>query len=222
MFDAISHRYDLLNRLLSARVDVYWRKVAFRKISGYLPKEILDIATGTGDFAIEAAKFFPHAHIQGVDLSKGMLQMAQKKISKKSFSDRIRIQQADAEHLPFQDQSFDTITVAFGVRNFESPQKGLQEMYRVLKPKGVLLIIEFSRPNAYFLRKIFHIYFHYLLPIIGKWFSGHATAYKYLPRSVDAFPEGEEFMKLLRTVSFKNVLCQRVSLGITSIYLATK
>ena len=222
MFDSISSRYDLLNRLLSARVDVSWRKKALGVLTPFFPTRVLDVATGTGDLALQAASTFPKAHISGIDISKGMLKEAHKKVDRVGLKARISLQEADAEALPFVDHYFDTAMIAFGIRNFENPTQALSEIYRVLRPGGQLLILEFSTPRIACLGALFRLYFHYILPFIGRFLSGHRSAYSYLPRSVAQFPEGHQFINLLREASYTSITCKRLSLGIASIYFAQK
>lgn len=222
MFDAISLRYDVLNRLLSARLDLRWRRQALRMLLPYAPQRILDVATGTADFALEAAAKLPQSHICGVDISEGMLSIGRKKVQKAGLKTRITLKNADAEALPFAENDFDAAIVAFGVRNFENPAQGLSELYRVLQPGATLLVLEFSTPRFLLLRTVFRFYFHYILPLIGRWLSGQGAAYTYLPRSVAHFPEGNNFIALLKSASFTKVIWKKLSLGIASVYMAQK
>ena len=222
MFDAISGRYDFLNRLLSARTDLLWRKKALQMLLPKAPTRILDVATGTADFALQAAKLLPKSEIHGVDISKGMLKEGEKKVKAAGLEDRILLQEADAEQLPFEDQYFDAAMISFGIRNFENPTRGLMELWRVLRPGGSLLILEFSKPHLIGFASLFRLYFYHILPRIGRLISREAVAYSYLSRSVAQFPEGNEFINLLRASSYTSIICKRISLGIASIYLAEK
>jgi demethylmenaquinone methyltransferase/2-methoxy-6-polyprenyl-1,4-benzoquinol methylase len=221
MFDNISHRYDFLNHFLSFGIDKIWRKKAIKIIGRYNPKLILDIATGTGDFAIEALKLNPEKVI-GIDISNGMLDKGREKMIKKGFEDKITLQNGDSENLPFDDNSFDAITVGFGVRNFENLEKGLAEMYRVLNFGGVSAVLEFSKPKNFPIKQSYMIYSKYIMPKVGKTISKDASAYAYLPESIEAFPEGKEFLDIYESVGFKNVSKVKVSGGIATIYIAEK
>lgn len=222
MFDAISGRYDFLNRLLSARADLFWRKKALQMLLPKAPTRILDVATGTADFALQAAELLPKAEIHGIDISKGMLKEGAKKVKAAGLEDRILLQEADAEQLPFADQHFDAVMISFGIRNFENPTRGLMELWRVLRPGGSLLILEFSKPHIIGFAFLFRLYFYHILPRIGRLISREAVAYSYLPQSVAQFPEGNEFINLLRAASYTSIICKRISLGIASIYFAEK
>ena len=219
MFDNIAHRYDFLNRFLSLGIDKGWRKKAIKMLEAYQPKRILDVATGTADFAIATLEINPEEVI-GVDISEGMLDVGRKKITEKGITN-IRLESGDSENLQFEDASFDAVIVAFGVRNFENLEKGLAEINRVLRPGGVAMILEFSKPKGLF-GVIFSIYNKTLLPLWGKLFSGDNAAYKYLPESVAAFPEGDEFKQIMTSVKYKNVTDRRLTFGICSIYTGLK
>ncbi len=221
MFNNISRKYDLLNHLLSMGIDVYWRKKAIRQLHELKPKRILDIATGTGDFAIEALKLNPDKII-GVDISEGMLEQGRAKIKKKKLEDKIELQQGDSENLSFDDNKFDAIIVAFGVRNFEDLNRGLGNMFRVLKKGGKVVILEFSRPRGFPFKQLYNFYFKAILPNIGKLISKDDSAYRYLPESVQAFPEGKTFIKILEKAGFKETKCISLSFGICSIYTGSK
>ncbi len=221
MFDNISQHYDFLNHLLSLGIDRGWRKKMVRLIFKIQPKKILDIATGTAALAIALAKTHPD-EIIGVDISEGMLSVGRKKIREKGLSSVIVLKQADSENLPFKDESFDAVTVAFGVRNFENLQKGLAEIYRVLKRNGKLLVLEFSQPTAFPFKQLYCFYFRSILPRLGRVISGHSSAYTYLPESVNAFPFGKKFTNLLIKTNFINTRLERVTFGIATIYKATK
>ena len=222
MFNNISHNYDLLNRILSGGIDIYWRKKAIGFLKADQPKFMLDIATGTGDFALEALKKLHPDKIIGVDISEGMLAMGKEKIAKLGLSNKIMLQVADSEKLPFENNTFDAITVSFGVRNFENLEKGLSDMFRVLKPNGKVVILEFSQPENHMFAKIYNFYSKHILPAIGKLISQDDAAYTYLPESVKAFPYGIEFLQILERVGFKQTLCVPLTFGISSIYVGTK
>lgn len=221
MFDNISHRYDFLNHFLSLGIDKGWRKKAIRILAPSNPKLMLDVATGTGDFAIQALKLNPE-RIIGVDISEGMLEMGRKKMLAKGMSAVIEMVQADSENLPFEENKFDAVTVAFGVRNFENLAKGLGEIIRVMKPGALLVILEFSRPRRFPFKQVYNFYFKTILPKLGSWISRDKSAYTYLPESVEAFPDGDAFMTILKEVGFKNVSCELLTFGISSIYIAQK
>ena len=220
MFDNIASSYDFLNHTLSLGMDNIWRKIAIKKLSNN-PYKILDIATGTGDFAISAAKY-TNAEIIGIDISQGMLDVGVKKITKKGLTDRIKLQLADSENLPFQNNSYDAITAGFGVRNFEDLNKGLSEMYRTLKSGGIVAILEPSEPTYFPLKQFYKLYFHYILPFIGGIISKDKNAYTYLPNSVSAFPSGNDFLTELVKVGFKESKHIPLTFGIVSLYVAIK
>lgn len=219
MFDNIAHRYDFLNRFLSLGIDKGWRKKAIKMLAAHQPKRILDVATGTADFAIATLEINPEEVI-GVDISEGMLDVGRKKLTEKGITN-IRLESGDSENLQFADATFDAVIVAFGVRNFENLEKGLAEINRVLRPGGVAMILEFSKPKGLF-GVIFSIYNKTLLPLWGKLFSGDNAAYKYLPESVAAFPEGDEFKQIMTSVKYNNVTDRRLTFGICSIYTGLK
>ena len=221
MFNNISKHYDLLNHVLSLGIDVIWRKKAIKMLQKDQPKLILDIATGTGDFAIEALALHPDKVI-GVDISEGMLEEGKKKIKKKKLDHLIELQLGDSEKLLFPENNFDAVIVSFGVRNFENLEKGLSDMYRVLKPGGKAVIVEFSQPEKFPLKQGYNFYFRYILPQIGKLVSKDNAAYTYLPESVQAFPYGNEFLGILERVGFKNTKCRSLTFGISSIYVGEK
>lgn len=221
MFDSISNRYDLLNHLLSANIDKVWRRNVIKRIKKYQPKTILDIATGTGDFAIAATKI-DVAKVIGIDISEGMLKVGRKKIEKRKLSDRIELIKADSENLPFDDNSFDAAMVGFGVRNFENLEKGLSEVLRVLKPGGVFFILEFSKPEKTPFKQVYHIYFNRILPFIGRIISKDKNAYDYLPESVNEFPYGESFLDILANVGLIKNTFYSQTFGIATIYESYK
>ncbi|MEP2773439.1 MAG: bifunctional demethylmenaquinone methyltransferase/2-methoxy-6-polyprenyl-1,4-benzoquinol methylase UbiE [Fulvivirga sp.] len=221
MFNNISGKYDFLNHFLSLGIDILWRKKAIRLLKKDQPKLILDIATGTGDFAIEALALNPDKVI-GVDISEGMLEMGRKKMKKKGLDNKIELQLGDSEGLLFDDNKFDAIIVSFGVRNFENLEKGLGDMLRVLKKGGKVVILEFSRPAKFPFKQIYNFYFRSILPKIGKLISKDSAAYTYLPESVNAFPDGQNFLDVLEKVGFKNTECKPLTFGISSIYTGVK
>jgi demethylmenaquinone methyltransferase / 2-methoxy-6-polyprenyl-1,4-benzoquinol methylase len=220
MFDAIAPRYDFLNRFMSMGIDITWRKKVVKRLKHLQNAQILDIATGTADLAIMMASLKPQK-VTGVDISKLMLQVGDKKIAEKNLQNIISLQQADGENLPFADNTFDAATVAFGVRNFQDLDKGLHEIYRVMKPGGTFIILEFSKVKKFPIKQLYGFYFRYITPIIGKLLSTK-QAYAYLPESVAAFPEGTEMISILQNIGFKNNTCTPVSFGIASIYQASK
>lgn len=222
MFDKIAPYYDFLNRFLSLRIDTIWRKQAIDRLKSANPQVILDVATGTADMAIEMTKRLSPKAIMGLDISKEMLKVGEQKITKKGLKNIITLMHGDSENLPFPDNSFDAITVAYGVRNFENLEKGLREMNRVLKPGGTVIILEFSKPTAFPFKQAFNGYFKYILPQIGRITSKDPHAYKYLYESVQAFPDGQAFIEVLEKTGYKNNQCKRLSLGICSIYQAEK
>jgi len=221
MFDNIAHRYDFLNHLLSFGVDITWRKRAIREISAINPKIILDMATGTGDFAFEALSLAPDKII-GVDLSQNMLDIGIEKAKKRPSSVNIDFIKGDSEKLDFESDSFDAITVGFGVRNFQNLDGGLSELARVLKSGGMIAILEPSFPSHPLLRFVFGIHFRYITPIIGKLFSKDASAYSYLPDSVSAFPQGSNFCQILEKAGFSNTKHLPLTFGMCALYLARK
>ena len=222
MFDNIAPYYDFLNRFLSLGIDTIWRKKAIQQIRQDKPQVILDIATGTADVAIEMAKSLDAEKITGLDLSNEMLEIGRKKVKKRNLQTVIELIQGDSENLPFEDNTFDAITVAFGVRNFENLEAGLSEMQRVLKPDGKLVVLEFSRPTLFPFKQLFNLYFKYILPQIGRLTSKDPKAYKYLYESVQAFPDGDNFLKILEKTGFNSNQCIPLTLGICSIYTGQK
>jgi demethylmenaquinone methyltransferase / 2-methoxy-6-polyprenyl-1,4-benzoquinol methylase len=221
MFDNISPKYDFLNHFLSLGIDILWRKKAIKMLQHIQPQYLLDVATGTGDFAIEALKLHPEKVI-GVDISEGMLAVGKEKIQKKNLQDKITLQKGDSENLDFQDNYFDIVIVSFGVRNFENLEKGLANIYRVLKPQGTLLVLEFSKPQAFPFKQMYNLYFKNILPLVGKMISKDKSAYTYLPESVQAFPDGQRFMEVLNKIGFKEAICKSLTFGISSIYTGKK
>ena len=221
MFDNIAHRYDFLNHLMSLGIDKWWRRTAVNIVKKHNPKTVLDIATGTADFAIANNRAQPDKII-GVDIAEQMLAIGRVKIKEKGLDHKITLQRGDSENLPFEDNSFDAITVGFGVRNFENLEKGLKEMHRVLTAEGLVVVLEFSKPKVFPVKQLFYFYFHYVCPLIGKWFSKDSRAYTYLPESVDSFPEGNDFVVKLKEAGFQNIQCKPLTFGIASIYTGYK
>lgn len=221
MFDNIAADYDFLNHFLSLGIDILWRRKAIRKLRPYQPKVILDVATGTGDFAIESLKLNPE-RIVGVDISSQMIAVGNEKLKNKKLHPRVQLQLGDSENLPFEDHTFDAVTVAFGVRNFENLKRGLTEMLRVLKPGGKIAIIEFSQPTGTPFKQLYKLYFRHILPQLGKMVSKDSRAYTYLPESVDAFPYGRAFLDIMEDAGYTNVSVVSLTQGIASLYLASK
>ena len=221
MFDTISKNYDGLNRVISFGADVKWRKKVVAILTEKQPKTILDIATGTGDLAINLVKTGAEK-IVGLDISPGMLEVGKKKIAERNLGQTIEMIVGDSENLPFDDNSFDAITVAFGVRNFENLEKGLLEIHRVLKPMGTFVVLETSVPTKMFYKQGYHFYTKHVLPIIGKLFSKDQSAYSYLSKSAAVFPYGENFNNILNKIGFIGIENKPQTLGVASIYVATK
>ncbi len=221
MFNNIAFRYDFLNHFLSVGIDHYWRKVAINQLKTVNPQMILDVATGTGDLAIAAMKLKPR-QIVGIDISEGMLNIGREKMKKKGLDQVISLQSGDSEHIEFPDNTFDGITAGFGVRNFENLEKGLKEMYRVLKPGGKTVILEFSKPVNFPVKQLYSFYFRYILPGIGKLVSKSDSAYTYLPDSVQSFPQGTAMTEIMQKAGFKNPKHKPLTLGICSIYTGEK
>ena len=222
MFDNIAPSYDLLNRLSSLGIDRSWRKKAIRLLDPAKAKTVLDVATGTADVAIEIARQLKPEKIIGVDIAQQMLEIGREKVSKRGLAEVIELQLGDSENLPFESNTFDAITVAFGVRNFEDLGKGLSEMQRVLKPGGKLVVLEFSRPRIFPFKQLFNLYFRYLLPLIGRLTSKDPKAYSYLYESVQAFPDRENFVTELGKAGYTEASYRPLTLGICSIYSASK
>lgn len=221
MFDNIARRYDFLNHFLSMGIDRLWRRKAVNLLKKQQPATILDIATGTGDFAIEAMRI-PKVVVKGIDISEGMLEKGREKVERKGLTNRIELRKGDSENLEFATGTFDAITAGFGVRNFENLSKGLREMNRVLKPGGTVCVLEFSKPTTFPVKQIYYFYFTIVLPFLGRIVSKDSSAYTYLPESVYEFPDGELFLKELSNVGFKNPRQIKLSFGIASLYLAEK
>ena len=221
MFNNIAPNYDFLNHFLSLGIDISWRKRAIKILKRENPRRILDIATGTGDFAIAAMAINPEK-ITGLDISEGMLAVGQEKINRKKLQNKIELVLGDSENLPFPDNTYDAITVGFGVRNFENLDKGLHEMYRVLSINGTVIILEFSRPKKFPVKQLYNFYFNHVLPFIGNLISKDENAYTYLPESVNAFPDGNDFLNILNKAGFKNTSSISLLFGIASIYTGKK
>ena len=221
MFDNISGRYDFLNHFLSLGIDIGWRKRAIDQLRSIQPKVILDVATGTGDFAIAALQLNPDQVI-GVDISEGMLAVGRAKMKDRRLDHRITLCHGDSENLPFEENKFDALVVGFGVRNFENLEKGLAEMLRVVRPGGKVVILEFSKPVKFPFKQLYNFYFKFVLPKLGRWVSKDNSAYTYLPESVEAFPDGQQFVAILHRLGYKDIACKTLTFGISSLYIGTK
>lgn len=222
MFDNIAYRYDFLNRFLSVGIDIQWRKKAIKQLKDIDPKRILDVATGTADVAIMTARILQPEKIIGIDISDGMLGFGRKKIARLGLQNLIELLNGDSETIKFEDNSFDAVTVAFGVRNFQHLEKGLSEIKRVLKPGGKLVVLEFSKPKAAIVKQVYHVYMNSVAPGFGKLFSKNRNAYKYLDESIRKFPEGKNFTAILDNLGYTNTICKPLSFGICSIYCGVK
>ncbi len=222
MFNSIAPKYDLLNHVLSVGIDISWRKKVIRIIENYPHKFILDVATGTGDLAIAAATKLNPEKVTGVDIAAEMLRYQEIKLEKRNLNNLIELRLGDGESLPFDDNSFDVVMVAFGVRNFENLQKGLAEMYRVLKKEGLIVILEFSKPVKFPVKQLYNFYFTRILPSIGRMMSRSSSAYTYLPNSVEYFPSGKKFTAYLQRTGFLQTTVKPLTLGIASIYTGKK
>jgi demethylmenaquinone methyltransferase/2-methoxy-6-polyprenyl-1,4-benzoquinol methylase len=222
MFDNIAHKYDFLNHFLSLNIDKIWRRKAINLLKSSKPQTILDVASGTGDLALEEARILKPEKIIGIDISEGMLAVGRRKIEKKNLSKIIQLQIGDSENINFPENRFDAVTAAFGVRNFENLEKGLSEMFRVLKIGGKMVILEFSRPQKFPVKQFYNFYFFKILPAVGKIFSKDMSAYTYLPESVYQFPFGKQFTDRLSKIGFSKVSFQNLAFGIATIYFAEK
>jgi len=222
MFDKIAFRYDFLNRFLSAGIDISWRKKAIKQLQVLQPKYILDVATGTGDVAILAEKMLHPVKITGIDISEGMLNIGRKKIENFGLKNKVELLTGDSETMNFADNSFDAVTVAFGVRNFQNLEKGLTEMLRVLKPGGKLVVLEFSRPKQFVFKTVYNVYMKTIAPGFGKLIAKNKDAYQYLNESVQRFPEGADFIEILNKAGYKHTYYKTLTLGICSIYCGSK
>ena len=221
MFDNIAPSYDLLNRLLSLGIDMQWRKIAVKKLQAYSPKLVVDIATGTADFAVVARKLNPDKII-GIDISPEMLEVGRDKIRKKRLDQLITLELGDSESLQLETDTVDAITVGFGVRNFENLKKGMGEILRVLRPGGAVAILEPSFPTRFPMKQLFQLHFKVITPFLGKLISGDNSAYTYLPESVKAFPNGEDFLAICREVGFSKTTYHPLTFGICSLYMLEK
>ena len=222
MFDNIAPSYDTLNHRLSWDIDKGWRRKAIEQLREYEPKVMLDIATGTGDFAILSAQLLKPTNLIGADISEGMMEIGRKKVEQAGLADIISFKKEDCLNLTFEDNTFDAVTAAFGIRNFGSLDRGLSEMCRVLKPGGHLSVVELTRPVSFPMRQLFWIYSHTFLPIYGKLVSKDKSAYKYLTATIEAFPQGELMMDILQKAGFSNSKFKRLTFGICTLYIATK
>lgn len=221
MFDNISHKYDFLNHFLSVGIDKLWRKKAIKQLKSIQPKSIIDLASGTGDFALESLSLKPE-RVVGVDISEGMLNVGKEKMKKKGVDHIITMEVGDSENLHFEDNTFDALTVGFGVRNYGDLKKGLGEMLRVVRPGGKLVILEFSKPKKFPVKQYYAFHSKYIIPAIGKMISKDSSAYTYLPESIQAFPEGEDFKNIMKEIGYKDVYSVLCSGGIATIYVGTK
>jgi len=222
MFNNISKTYDFLNHFLSFGIDIIWRKKAIRSLKAFQPKKMLDVATGTGDFAFEAINILNPDRIIGVDISEGMLAVAKEKIIKRGLGHQFEVRLGDSEGLPFDDNIFDAVTVAFGVRNFENLEKGLKDICRVLHPGGRAVILEFSNPKSFPVKQLYQFYSKTIMPFFGRLFSKDKAAYRYLPASVAQFPDGKHFTSLLIQAGFSKTICRPQTFGICTIYIGIK
>lgn len=222
MFNSIAHSYDLLNHTFSLGIDRRWRRAAINSLVPYHPQRILDVATGTGDFALLAARRLRPKELLGVDLSEGMLRVAQEKIQKAGLQDTVRFQREDCLSLSLPSDTYDALTVAYGIRNFADLDRGLREMHRVLRPGGRLVIIELTAPRRFPMRQLFYLYSHCLMPLVGRLVSRDSKAYTYLPATMEAFPQGEEMKGILERAGFHDVSFQRFTFGLSTLYTARK
>lgn len=222
MFDGIAHSYDALNHTLSFGIDRRWRKAAIDSLRHFAPRDILDVATGTGDFAILAARELKPCRVLGVDLSEGMMSVGRKKVDEAGLSEVIMFRKEDCLHLSIQDNAFDALTVAYGIRNFEDLDAGLREMCRVLQPGGRLVIIELTAPVRFPMKQLFYFYSHVFMPLVGKLISRDNRAYTYLPATMEAFPQGEEMCGILQRAGFVDVAFRRFTFGLSTLYTAEK
>ena len=222
MFDNIAPTYDTLNHRLSWDIDRGWRKKAIRQLQPYQPKTILDIATGTGDFAILSAETLKPTRLVGADISEGMMEIGRRKVADKGLQDVVTFEKEDCLHLSYPTESFDAVTAAFGIRNFADLDQGLREMCRVLRTGGHLSIVELTTPVRFPMRQLFHIYSHTVLPVYGRLISKDTAAYSYLTKTIEAFPQGERMVSILRDAGFSEATFKRLTFGICTMYFATK
>ena len=222
MFDSIAPAYDFMNRAMTMGIDIWWRKLAVKRLKRLHPTRLLDVATGTGDFAIQLHRSLQPQHITGIDLSQGMLNEAMRKVKEKGLEKDISFEQGDCMALPMQDEAFDAVTVAFGVRNFEHLLQGYREMARVLKPGGMLCVLELSTPTNPIIRWFYDLYTLHIIPAIGTIKSGDKSAYRYLPQSIAAVPQGDDMLQLMRDAGLHDATFKRLTLGTCTIYSAVK
>ena len=222
MFDAIAPAYDFMNRAMTMGIDIWWRRLAVKRIKRIHPTSILDVATGTGDFAIQLLQSLQPQHITGIDLSQRMLDEARRKVKQRGLEQVITFEQGDCMALPMQDETFDAVTVAFGVRNFEHLQQGYREMARVLKPGGMLCVLELSTPTNRVIRWFYDLYTLHIIPWVGSLKSGDKNAYRYLPQSIAAVPQGDEMLQLMRNAGLRETSFKRLTLGVCTIYTAVR
>ena len=222
MFDNIAPSYDKLNHRLSWNIDKGWRRKAIRQLAPFKPQTLLDIATGTGDFAILAAEMLHPQKLVGADISEGMMEIGRKKVREKGLQDIISFEKEDCLHLSYQDETFDAVTAAFGIRNFASLDSGLQEMQRVLRKGGHLSIVELTSPVSFPMKQLFHVYSHTVLPVYGRLISKDTSAYSYLTKTIEAFPQGEQMVEILHKAGFSEASFKRLTFGICTMYFARK
>lgn len=222
MFDNIAHSYDKLNHRLSWNIDKAWRHFALKQLKPYHPQVMLDIATGTGDFAIQAAKMLHPARLVGADISEGMMEVGRQKTKALGLDKTISFSKEDCMALSFEESTFDAVTAAFGIRNFQDLDKGLREMHRVLKKGGHLCIVELTTPVHFPMKQLFKVYSHTVLPVYGRLISGDQTAYSYLTATIEAFPQGERMVEILKKAGFEEASFKRLTFGICTMYFATK
>ena len=222
MFDSIAPAYDFMNRAMTMGIDIWWRRLAVQRLKRKKPSTVLDVATGTGDFAIQLHQSLHPRHIMGIDLSQGMLDEARRKVKEKGLDNDISFEQGDCMALTMGNETFDAVTVAFGVRNFEHLQQGYQEMARVLKPGGMLCVLELSTPANAFIRWFYDLYTLHIIPCIGSMKSGDKSAYRYLPKSIAAVPQGDDMLQLMRNAGLRDTAFKRLTLGVCTIYTAVK
>ena len=222
MFDSIAPAYDFMNRAMTLGIDIWWRRLAVNRLRRIRPTRILDVATGTGDFAIQLNDSLHPQHITGIDLSQGMLDEAVRKVKEKGLDKVISFEQGDCMALPMQDGTFDAVTVAFGVRNFENLQRGYQEMARVLRPGGMLCVLELSTPTNRLIRWFYDLYTLHIIPWMGSLKSGDKSAYRYLPQSIAAVPQGDDMLQLMRNAGLRKTSFKRLTLGVCTIYIAVR
>lgn len=222
MFDHIAPKYDLLNQVLSLGIHKAWRRKTVKKLAALRPKMVMDVATGTGDLAIEVVRQLSPQQVVGVDISEGMMKLGREKVKAKKLDTVISFQPGDSENLPFAHNSFDAVTVGFGVRNFAHLEAGMKGMYDVLKPGGMLAVLEFSKPHTFPMKQLVNFYYRFILPLVGRMVSSDKRAYTYLPESIQAFPEGQRFLDVMKKTGFSDVSWQPLTFGIASIYVGRK